>query len=127
MKESSRPEAAFVLMLMQATFWIAAGLSSLPFVLAGEPYMLVLAGFTYGLAALTIGLAIGAVMRRRRARRWILVLESVCLGGALLQQVLPIGANHGSVALLVNIALPAAVIILLWGNKRLEASVEAVK
>ena len=114
--ESSRPEAAFVLMLMQATFWIAAGLSSLPFVLAGEPYLLVLAGLTYGLAALTIGLAIGAVMRRRGARRWILALESLCLLGAILQQVLPIGANHGSVSLLVNVALPATVIILVWGN-----------
>jgi hypothetical protein len=38
----------------------------------------------------------------------------VCLGGAILQQLLPIGANHGSVALLVNVALPAAVIALMW-------------
>jgi len=32
---TSRPEAVFVLMLMQATFWAAAALSALPFVLGG--------------------------------------------------------------------------------------------
>jgi hypothetical protein len=113
-RESSRPEAAFVLMLLQATFWIAAGLSSLPFVFAGEPFMLLLAAASFALAALAIGLAAGAVKRSRGARRWTLGLESVCLGGAILQQLLPIGANHGSVALLVNVALPAAVIALMW-------------
>jgi len=41
------------------------------------------------------------------------VLESLCLAGGLAQQLLPIGANHGSVALLVNLALPAAVVALL--------------
>jgi hypothetical protein len=126
-QESSRPEAAFVLMLMQATFWIAAGVSSLPFVLAGEPFMLLLASVSVGLAALTVGLAAGVVMRRRGARRWTLVLESMCLGGAVLQQLLPIGANHGSVALLVNLVVPAAVIVLLWRNKRAKASVDSLQ
>ena len=126
-QESSRPEAAFVLMLMQATFWIAAAMSALPFVLGGEPFMLLIAAFSFGLAALAIGLAIGDVMRRRGARRWTLVLEGVCLVGSLLQQVLPIGANHGSVALLVNVVLPAAVVVLLWRNKRGGASVDSVQ
>jgi hypothetical protein len=126
-QESSRPEAAFVLMLMQATFWIAAALSALPFVLGAEPYMLLLAAISLGLAALAIGLAIGVVLRRRGARRWTLVLESVCLVGSLLQQVLPIGANHGSVALLVNVALPAAVIVLLWRNKRRGARLDSLQ
>lgn len=126
-EESSRPEAAFVLMLMQATFWIAAGVSSLPFVLAGEPFMLLLASVSFGLAALTVGLGAGVVMRRRGARRWTLALELLCLGGAVLQQLLPIGANHGSVALLVNVVLPAAVIVLLWRNKRANASVDPVQ
>jgi hypothetical protein len=116
-EESSRPEAAFVLMLMQSTFWGAAGISSLPFVLAGEPYMLLLASLTFGLAALGLGLAAGVVMRRRGARRATLILECVCLGGAALQQVLPIGANHGSVSLLVNLVLPAAVVLLLRGSR----------
>lgn len=126
-QESSRPEAAFVLMLMQATFWIAAALSALPFVLGAEPYMLLLGAISFGLAALAIGLAIGVVLRRRGARRWTLVLEAVCLVGSLLQQVLPIGANHGSVALLVNVVLPAAVIVLLWRNKGRGASVKSLQ
>ncbi len=46
-----------------------------------------------------------------------MALESACLAGALLQLALPIGANHGSVALLVNVALPAAVILLLRGKR----------
>jgi len=114
--ESSRPEAAFVLMLLQATFWIAAALSALPFVLAGEVFMPALSLATLGLAAAAIALAIGLVFRRRGARRWTLVLESLCLAGAVAQQLLPIGANHGSVALLVNIALPAAIVVLLARN-----------
>jgi len=110
---TSRPEAAFVLMLVQATFWVAAALSALPFVLGGEVFMPALSAVTFGLAALAIGLAIGLVQRRRGARRWALVLELLCLAGGLAQQVLPIGANHGPVALLVNLALPAAVVVLL--------------
>ena len=56
-------------------------------------------------------------MRRRRwARRWALVLEWVCLGGALLLLALPIGANRGPVSLLANVALPLAVILLLRGK-----------
>ena len=115
--DSSRPEGAFVLMLMQSTFWTAAGLSALPFVLAGEPYMAVAAGASFTVAAATAGLATGVVWQRGWARRWTLVLESVCLAGAALQQLLPIGANHGSVALLVNLMLPAAVIVLLRGRR----------
>jgi len=110
---TSRPEAAFVLMLMQATFWCAAALSALPFVLGGEVFMPALSVATFGLAAAAVALAIGLVYRRPGARRWALVLESLCLAGGLAQQLLPIGANHGSVALLVNLALPAAVVALL--------------
>ena len=117
MSETSRPEAAFVLMLMQATFWSAAGLSALPFVLGGEPYMLLLASGSFGLAALALGLATGLVLRRRGARRWTLALETVSLAGALLQQLIPVGANHGPVALLVDVVLPLAVILLVRGKR----------
>jgi hypothetical protein len=110
---TSRPEAAFVLMLMQATFWVAAALSALPFVLGGEVFMPALSVATFGLAAAAVALAVGLIYRRPGARRWALVLESLCLVGGVAQQLLPIGANHGSVALLVNVALPAAVVVLL--------------
>jgi hypothetical protein len=116
-EETSRPEAAFVLLLMQATFWTAAGVSGLPFVLGGEVFMLALAAASFVLSASAIAMAVGVVRRSLGARRWTLGLESVCLGGAVFQQLLPIGANHGPVALLVNIVLPFAIILLLWGGK----------
>src|SRR4051812_30024529 len=77
--ESSRPEAAFVMMLMQATFWVAAALSALPFTLGGEVFMPLLSIATFGLAAAATGLAIGLIHRRPGARRWSLALESLCL------------------------------------------------
>lgn len=113
-RESSRGETAFVLLLMQATFWFAAGLSALPFALAGDVYMASLGCASFGLAAVAIGLGAGLVYRRRGARRWTLVLEAVCLLGGAVQQVVPIGANHGSVALLVNIVLPAVLLVVLF-------------
>ena len=116
MSATSRPEAAFVLLLMQATFWLLAGISALPFVLGGEPYMLLLAGFSFALAALAVGSGIAMVRRRRWARRAVLVLEWICLAGSLLQLVLPIGANRGPVSLLVNVVVPASVILLVRGR-----------
>ena len=112
-KSSSRPEAAFVLLLMQAMLWTIAGLSAIPFALAGEVYMLGLGMASLLLALGTCLLAIGVLWRRRSARRWVFVLEVVCLVGALLVMLLPIGANHGPVALMTNVALPIAVIVLL--------------
>lgn len=115
-KETSRPEAAFVLLLMQATFWAIAGLSAFPFVLGGEVFMVGLGLASILLAAIACMLAIGLVKRRRRARRWAIGLELTCLVGSLLQLVLPIGANHGPVSLMTNVGLPLAVIVLLRGK-----------
>jgi hypothetical protein len=112
-KSSSRPEIAFVLLLMQALLWTVAGLSALPFALAGEIFMLGLGIASLLLALATCMLAIGVLWRRRMARRWVFVLEVVCLCGSLLVLLLPIGANHGPVALMTNVALPIAVIMLL--------------
>jgi hypothetical protein len=115
--QTSRPESAFVLLLMQSTFWAAAGISAFPFALAGEVFMVVLGAASLLLASFGSLLAIGLVRRWRRARRWAIALESVCLVGSVLQLAVPIGANHGPVSLLVNIALPLAVIGLLRGKK----------
>jgi hypothetical protein len=114
--QTSRPEAAFVLLLMQSTFWAGAGLSAFPFVLGGEVFMLALGAASLLLAAGGVALAIGVVRRRRWARRAAIILESVCFGGSALLILLPIGANRGPVALMVNLALPLAVIILLRGR-----------
>ena len=118
---TSRPEAAFVLLLMQATFWVAAGLSAIPFALAGEVFMVVLGLASILLASLTCLLAIGLVRRWRRSRRWVIALEAVCLVGSVLLLAVPIGANRGPVSLLVNLALPLVVIVLLRG-KRMRAA-----
>jgi uncharacterized membrane protein len=115
-QDTSRPEAAFVLLLLQSTFWLIAGLSALPFVLGGEVFMLVLGFVSLGLAGVTSWLSVHIVRRRRLARRWVLVLEWVTLIASLLQIALPIGANRGPASLAVNVALPLAVILLLRGR-----------
>jgi hypothetical protein len=116
-KQTSRPEAAFVLVLMQSTFWFAAGLSAFPFVLAGETWMAALGIASWVLAGLGCLLAAGLVRRSRRSRRWTLWLEWVCVVGSAVQLLIPIGANHGPVSLMVNIALPLTIIVLLRGKK----------
>jgi len=103
----------FVLLLMQSMLWAIAGISAMPFALAGEVFMLGLGIASLLLALATCLLAIGVLWRRRRARRWVMALEIACLVGSLLLLLLPIGANRGPVALLTNLALPIAVLILL--------------
>jgi hypothetical protein len=115
--QTSRPEGAFVLLLLQSIFWLVAGLSALPFGLAGELHMAALGLVTLMLALATCLVAIGVLWRRWWARRVALTLEVVCTIGSALQLLLPIGANRGPVALLVDIALPVAVVLLLWGKK----------
>jgi hypothetical protein len=115
---SSRPEAAFVLLVVQSLLWAIAGLSAIPFALAGEVHMLGLGIASLLLALATCLLAIGVLWRRRTARRWAFALEITCLVGSLLLLVLPIGANHGPVAWMTNVALPVAVIALLRGQRQ---------
>jgi hypothetical protein len=116
-EQTSRPEGAFVLLIMQATFWVAAGISAFPFVLAGEAFMAGLGAASLLLACFACLLAIGLIRRGRRARRWAIALETVCLVGSLLLLAVPLGANRGPVSLLVNVVLPLVVIVLLRGKK----------
>jgi len=115
--QTSRPEGAFVLLLLQSIFWVVAGLSALPFGLGGELHMAALGLVTLMLALVTCLVGIGVLWRRQWARRVALTLEVICIIGSALQLLLPIGANRGPVALLVDIALPVAVVWLLWGKK----------
>jgi 4-amino-4-deoxy-L-arabinose transferase-like glycosyltransferase len=115
-RQTSRPQAAFVLLLMQGTFWAIAGISALPFSLAGQPFLIGLGLASILLAAATIFLAVRLLKRRTRARRWVMGLEITCLAGSLFLLVLPIGANHGPVSLVTNVGLPLAVIVLLRGK-----------
>jgi len=115
---STRPEAAFVLLLMQSVCWLIAGIAAAPFALGGELFMAGLAVATLLLALCTCLAGIGIVWRRRRARRIAIALEVVCPAGAAIGLLLPIGANSGPVSLLVNVALPIAVIVLLRKDRR---------
>jgi len=115
--ETSRPEGAFVLLLLQSIFWMVAGLSAVPFGLAGELHMAALGLITLTFVLVTCLIGIGVLWRRPWARRAALTLELVCIIGSALQLLLPIGANRGPVALLVGVALPVAVVCLLWGKK----------
>jgi hypothetical protein len=110
---SSRPEAAFVLLMMQSTFWVIAGLSAIPFGFAGEIFMVALGLASLLLALATCLLAIGVLWRRRWARRCVIALEITCLIGSVVLLVLPIGANHGPVALMTNVVLPIVVFLLV--------------
>lgn len=115
--QTSRPEGAFVLLLLQSIFWMVAGLSAVPFGLAGELHMAALGLVTLLIALVTSLIGIAVLWRRRWARRVALTLEVLCIIGSALQLLLPIGANRGPVALLVDVALPMAVVWLLWGKK----------
>jgi hypothetical protein len=121
---TSRPEAAFVLLLLQGTFWALAGLSALPFALAGELPMLWLGLCSLLLAQLAVLLGIALVLRWRWARRTVIWWEALCLAGSILLIAVPIGANRGLVALLVNIGLPLGVIWMLRG-RRMKAAFSA--
>ena len=98
---------------MQSMLWTVAGLSAMPFALAGEVFMLGLGLASLLIALTTCLLAIGVLWRRRRARRWVFALEVTYVIGSLILLLLPIGANHGPVALMTNVVLPIAVILLL--------------
>jgi len=116
---SSRPEAAFVLLLMQSIFWTIAGISSAPFALGGEAFMagLALASMLFALG--TCLCAIGLLWRRRWARTVVIALEVTCLLGSAVQLLLPIGFNRGLVSVLVNMAVPVAVLVLLRRGREL--------
>ncbi len=102
-----------MLLLMQSLFWLIAGISAMPFALAGEVYMGGLGVLTMLLALATLLLGIGVLWRMRRARALTIALEVVCLFGAAVLLLLPIGSNGGVVSILVNTALPVAVLVLL--------------
>ncbi|HET7339350.1 MAG TPA: hypothetical protein VFK22_07360 [Candidatus Dormibacteraeota bacterium] len=110
---NSRPEAAFVLLVMQAMFWLIAGISAAPFGAAGEIHMAGLAVLTMLLAIATVLCALGVLWRKRRARALAIALEVVCLFGSAVLWLLPVGFNTGLVSTLVNAALPLAIIVLL--------------
>ncbi len=106
------PEIASVLLGVQASLFLVAGLSALPFGIV-EPWMRLEGLATLLLAGFTFRLARGVRRHRRWARRWTLILEILCVVGSLLLALLPLDALRGPVPQLTNLVLPAAIAGLL--------------
>lgn len=112
---TSAPEIASVLVVIQASLSLVAGLSAIPFAIV-EPGFRVLSVVTILVAIGMFWLARSLRRQRRWARRWIIALEALSLVVSLLLTVLPIGAMRGPVPVLVNLVMPAAVLWLLWSR-----------
>ena len=111
------PEIASVLLGIQASLFLVAGLGALPFGIV-EPWMRLLGLATLLLAGCTFWLARGVRRRRRWARRWTVGLEGFCLVGTLLLSLLPVSSLNGPVPALTNLMLPAAIAgLLLLGSR----------
>lgn len=105
-------QIASVLLVIQGSLLLIAGLSALPFGIV-EPWIRVEGLVTLALAGWTFWLARGVRLLRRRARAWTLRLQAVYVIGSLLMALLPLDAFRGPVPQLVNLALPAAIFALL--------------
>src|SRR5712691_4174723 len=109
------PEIASVLVVIQASFSLVAGLSAIPFGIV-EPGFRVLSLITILIAIGAFWLARNLLRQRRWARRWVIALEVLSLTASLLLMLLPIGAMRGPVPVLVNLVMPASVLWLLWSR-----------
>ena len=112
---TSAPEIASVLVVIQASLSLVAGLSAIPFAIV-EPGFRVLSLITILIAIGMFWLARNLRRQRRWARRWVIAIEALSLVASLLLTVLPIGAMRGPVPVLVNLVMPAAVILLLMSR-----------
>ena len=112
----SAAEIASVLVVVQASFSLMAGLSAVPFAIV-EPGLRVLAVVTILMAATVFWLARNLSRGRRWAWRWLVGLEMVSLAITALLSLLPIGTIRGPVPVLVNLLMPVSVLVLLAAAK----------
>jgi len=105
-------DIAAVLLVVQASFSLVAGLSSLPFAIV-EPGFRVLSVVTIVIAIGMFRLARNLRRGRRWAWRWLIAVELLSLAITSLLGLLPIGALRGPVPLLVNLVIPLSVVFLL--------------
>jgi hypothetical protein len=111
------PEIASVLLGIQASLFLVAGLGALPFGIV-EPWMRLLGLATLLLAGCTFWLARGVRRHRPWARRWTVGLEGFCVVVTLLLSLLPVNSLNGPVPALTNLMLPAAIAgLLLLGSR----------
>jgi len=113
---NSAAEIASVLVVVQASFSLVAGLSAIPFAIV-EPGFRVLAVVTILLSAGMFWLARNLRRGRRWAWRWLVTLEIASLAMTALLSLLPIGTVRGPVPILVNLLIPLAVLVLLAAAK----------
>ena len=109
-------EIASVLVAVQASLSLVAGLSALPFAIV-EPGFRVLGVMTILIAAAMFWLARNLRRGRRWAWGWLVSLDLLCLAITALLSLLPIGAVRGPVPVLVNLVIPMAVVVVLAGAK----------
>jgi len=105
-------DIASVLVVVQASLSLVAGLSAIPFAVV-EPGLRVLAVVTILIAVAMFWLARNLRRGRRWAWRWLVSLEVLSLAMTSLLSLLPIGTIRGPVPLLVNLVIPTAVVVLL--------------
>ena len=105
-------EIASVLVVVQASFSLVAGLSAIPFAIV-EPGFRVLAVVTIVIAAAMFWFARNLRRGRRWAWRWLVSMEVLSLAMTALLSLLPIGAIRGPVPVVVNLVIPLAVLGLL--------------
>ena len=108
----SRVEIAGVLVVLQASFSLVAGLSAIPFGIV-EPGFRVLSVVTILVAAMMFWLARNLRRGRRWAWRWLVLVEVLSLTVTALLAQLPVGTIRGPVPVLVNLVIPWAVLVLL--------------
>jgi len=109
-------DIASVLVVVQASLSLVAGLSAIPFAIV-EPGFRVLALVTILMAAAMFWLARNLRRGQRWAWRWLVTLEILSLTMTALLSLLPIGTMRGPVPLLVNLVIPTAVVVLLAAEK----------
>ena len=109
---SSGADIASVLVVVQASLSLVAGLSAIPFAIV-EPGFRVLGLATILIAVAMFWLARNLRRGRRWAWRWLVSLEVLSLAMTSLLSLLPIGTIRGPVPLLVNLVIPTAVVVLL--------------
>jgi hypothetical protein len=112
----SAAEIASVLVVVQASFSLMAGLSAIPFAIV-EPGLRVLAVVTILMAAAMLWLARNLRRGRRWAWGWLVALEALSLAITAFLSLLPIGTIRGPVPVLVNLLMPVSVLVLLAAAK----------
>jgi len=105
-------EVAGVLVVLQASLSLIAGLSAIPFGIV-EPGFRVLSVLTILVAVMMFWLARNLRRGRRWAWRWLVLVEVLSLMITVLLALLPIGTIRGPVPVLVNLVMPLAVLVLL--------------